>query len=211
MMSSLYKPMDAVVLDIEQFHTVTAICGTAFGDEVLCALGKEILAFLQEQEGFGGHVETDIFAIYCTHLEEPRALLDRLQGKLDLMSINASLRLRMGVMPWQAGLEAVQMFDRARTACSMARESYNDHLIVFDRKMQEREAYEQRLLNELHQALSSYEFEVYYQPQYDIQCDPPKMISAEALVRWNHPELGLIPPNDFVPLLDKIIAKARKQ
>ena len=44
---------------------------------------------------------------------------------------------------------------------------------------------------------------MYYQPQFDIQCDPPKLVGAEALVRWNHPELGMIPPNDFVPLLER--------
>ena len=97
----------------------------------------------------------------------------------------------------------VQMFDRARTACTLARDAYGDHLVVYDQQMQEKENYEQRLLNDLHRALTSYEFEVHYQPQYDIQYDPPKLVSAEALVRWNHPELGMIPPNDFVPLFER--------
>ena len=44
---------------------------------------------------------------------------------------------------------------------------------------------------------------MYYQPQYNIQCDPPKLVSAEALVRWNHPELGMIPPGDFIELFER--------
>ena len=44
---------------------------------------------------------------------------------------------------------------------------------------------------------------MHYQPQYDIQSDPPRLVSAEALVRWNHPELGMIPPGDFIPLIER--------
>lgn len=109
----------------------------------------------------------------------------------------------MGVMPWQAKMEPVQLFDRARTACTMARGHYKEHLIVFDETVREREIYEQRLLGDLRRALDAYEFEVYYQPKYDIQANPPRLVSAEALVRWRHPELGMIPPDDFIPLLEK--------
>ena len=85
----------------------------------------------------------------------------------------------------------------------MARGHFKEHLIVFDEKAREREIYEQRLLNDLQRALDNYEFEVYYQPKYNIQTEPPELVSAEALVRWNHPELGMIPPDDFIPLLEK--------
>jgi EAL domain-containing protein (putative c-di-GMP-specific phosphodiesterase class I) len=44
---------------------------------------------------------------------------------------------------------------------------------------------------------------VFYQPKFDIQCNPPKLVSAEALIRWNHPELGMIPPDDFIPLFER--------
>ena len=46
------------------------------------------------------------------------------------------------------------------------------------------------------------EFKVFYQPKYNIQCDPPRLASAEALIRWQHPELGLVPPCDFIPLFE---------
>jgi EAL domain-containing protein (putative c-di-GMP-specific phosphodiesterase class I) len=177
--------------------------GREFGDRVLCALGHEIRAAADAAGGIAGRFEADRFDIYCPHREDYRPLYDRLQGKLDEIANGANIRLRMGVMPWQDGMEAVQMFDRARTACGMARDNYKEHLIVFDEKMQERENYEQRLLNDLQRALNNYEFEVHYQPQYDIQSDPPKLVSAEALVRWNHPELGMIPPGDFVPLFER--------
>ena len=197
------NPMDAIVLNIEQFHSVNALNGREVGDQVLRALGSEIRAVAGEAGGIAGRFEADRFDIYCRHPQGYQAIYDRLQGKLDALASNASVRLRMGVMAWQAKLEPVQMFDRARTACTMARGHYNKHLIVFDELVRDREIYEQRLLNDLRRALDSYEFEVFYQPKYDIQSDPPKLVSAEALVRWRHPELGMIPPDDFIPLFER--------
>lgn len=196
-------PMDAIVLNIDRFHAVNAMNGRGFGDQVLRILGSEIHNVAEESGGIAGRFEADRFDIYCRHRDDYQELYDRLQNKLNELEPMEGIRLRMGVMPRQAGLDVIQMFDRARTACSMAKDNFNDHLIVYDTRMQERENYEQRLLNDLHRALNSYEFEVHYQPQYDIQSDPPKLVSAEALVRWNHPELGMIPPNDFIPLFER--------
>ena len=58
------------------------------------------------------------------------------------------------------------------------------------------------LLNDLHPAVSEHQLQVYYQPKYDIQCDPPRLFSAEALIRWKHPELSMISPGEFVPLFE---------
>ena len=75
--------------------------------------------------------------------------------------------------------------------------------LATDDSLQERQKDEKRLLNDLPRALRSYEFEVYYRPQYDIRFDPPKPAGAEPRVCWNHPELGMIPPEAFMPLLER--------
>ena len=196
-------PMDAIVLNIEQFHSINALHGRKLGDKILSGLGSEIYDISLEQGGIAGRFGADRFDIYCKHMEEYRSIFDRLQTRLDELSPNVNIRLRMGVMPWKEGLEPIQLFDRARTACNMARGHYKEHLIIFDEKVSERENYEQRLLNDLRHALDTGEFEVYYQPKYDIQTDQPKLVSAEALVRWNHSEMGLISPVDFIPLFEK--------
>ena len=196
-------PMDAIVLNIERFHSVNALNGREFGDQVLRTLGNELRALAEETEGIAGRFEADRFDVYCRHLDDYPAVFDRLQNRLEGLAPNTSIRLRMGVMPWQKDVEPVQMFDRAHTACSMARGHYKEHLIVFDDKVREREMYEQRLLNDLRRALDEYEFDVYFQPKYDIQAEPPQLVSAEALVRWRHPELGMIPPDDFISLFER--------
>ena len=196
-------PMDAIVLNIERFHSVNALNGREFGDRVLRALGSEVHAIADASGGIAGRFGADRFDIYCRHTDAYQAIFDRLQGKLNDMAPNASIRLRMGVMPWQAKVEPEQQFDMARTACSMARGHYKEHLIVFDEKVRDREIFEQRLLNDLRRAMDDGEFEVYYQPKFDIQRDPPGLVGAEALIRWRHPELGMIAPDDFVPLFER--------
>ena len=197
------KPMDAIVLNIEQFHSVNAINGRDFGDQVLRELSDEIRFFVKNNGGIAGRAEADHFAIYCQHLDDYDALFDQLQDRLDAMTTNASIRLRMGVMPWEKDTEPTQLIEQALIACGLARGRYKEHLVVFDEKVRERENYEQRLKNDMRRALELHQFEVYYQPKYNIQCDPPKLVSAEALVRWDHPEFGMISPGDFIPLFEQ--------
>ncbi len=196
-------PMDAIVLNIERFHSINALNGWDFGDQVLCVLGNDIRLVAKQHGGISGRFGADRFDIFCPHTEEYRDIYDRLQRKLEDMAPNTSIRLRMGVLLAQTELDPIQMFDMARTACSMARGHSHEHLVVFDEQVRERELYEQRLLNDVRRGLDNYEFEVHYQPKYDIQADPPRLVSAEALIRWRHPELGVIAPDDFIPLFER--------
>ncbi len=196
-------PRDAVVANIEQFHSINALNGREFGDQVLRVLGTEIRSFALDHDGIGGRFGADRFDIYFRHTEDYKAVYSLLQSRLDELAPNVNIRIRMGVMPWQKGIEPVQLFDRAHTACSMARGHYKEHLIVFDEKLREKELLDQRLLNDLRRALDGHDFDVYYQPKYDIQSEPPRLVSAEALIRWKHPELGMIPPDSFIPMLEK--------
>ena len=197
------KPMDAIILNIERFHILNTLNGRDFGDEVLRRLGSEIEAFLAETEGIGGRIEGDHFNIYIAHREDYQALLNRFQSGLNTSFRNTDIRLRMGVMPWQADVEPEEMFDRAWLACNMARSNYKTHYMIYDDELRRRDEFSQRLLNDLGRALAENALEVYYQPKYNVQCDPPKLASAEALVRWRHPELGMISPEDFIPLFER--------
>ena len=194
--------MDAIVLNIDQFHMVNDLNGRDFGDNVLRLLGNEIRAFLGETEGIASRFEADRFDIYCRHYDDYPALLERFQNKINELSKSAKVRLRMGIMPWKEGVEPVLLFDRARAACSMVRGNYKSHLMIYNEDMRMREILNQRLLNDLRRAVENRELKVLYQPKYNIQVDPPRLSSAEALVRWWHPELGMISPVSFIPLFE---------
>ena len=195
--------MDALSLDIERFHSVNELNGREFGDRVLRTIGGEIMDFLSKTEGIASRIEADRFDIFCLHREDYHEVLGRFQKAVNAMSDRVNVRLRMGAKPWSEGVEPSLMFDRARVACNMVRGSYKTHLMVFDDDMRERELFQQRLLNDLRRAVEEHQFIVYFQPKYNIQCDPPRLASAEALIRWRHPELGMISPGTFVPLFER--------
>ena len=194
--------LDAVVMNIEQFHTINALSGRDFGDDVLRLIGNEIRGFLGETEGIASRFEADRFDIYCVHQPDYHVLLNRFQDKVNAFSPTANIHLRMGVKPWREDVEPVLLFDRARAACNMVRGDYQNPLMVYDEDMRMREMLNRRLLNDLRPAVEERQFQVYYQPKYNIQVDPPRLSSAEALIRWKHPELGMISPGEFVPLFE---------
>ena len=194
--------LDAVVLNVEQFHSINAMNGRDFGDHVLRVIGHEIRDYLGDTLGIAGRVEGDRFDVYCEQQPDYRDLLNRIQDKLNAVSEMVNVHVRMGVAPWCEGTEPVILFDRAHTACSLAKGNYQDPMRVYDEALREREEMDQRLLNDLRPAAENRDLIVYYQPKYDIHYDPPKLVSAEALIRWNHPELGMISPEKFVPLFE---------
>ena len=194
--------MDAIVMNIEQFHTINALNGRDFGDDVLRLIGSEIRAFLAETEGIASRIEADRFDILCARQSDYRALLDRFQAKVNALFPHASIHLRMGVKPWREDMEPVLLFDQARAACNLVRGDFQNPLVIYDEDMRMREMFHRRLLNDLRPAVEQRQFQVYYQPKYSIQEDPPRLYSAEALIRWRHPELGMISPGEFVPLFE---------
>ena len=195
--------MDAVVMDIEQFHSINDLKGRDFGDDVLRLIGNEIRAFLAETNGIACRFEADRFDIYCAQQDDYRVLLDRFQDKANSISPNVTIHLRMGVMPWTEGVAPTTLFDRAKAACNMVRGNFQNPLLVYDEGMHERELLNQRLINDLNRAVEERQFKVYYQPKYDIQSTPCKLVSAEALIRWEHPDLGMISPGEFIPLFEE--------
>ena len=197
------RPMDAVVMSVDQLSAVAVMCGQHFEDDILHTLGTGIQNFVKDHGGIAGRTDTNRFAVFCPPVEDYDRLYRSLQGSLDILSPDMSLRLKMGVAPWRADTEPVRMLELARMACRRARRMGEERMIVVDEKFLEREAYERRLLRDLKCAVEDMEFEIYYQPKLDIRGETPKLAGAEALARWRHPELGLIEPGDFLQLLER--------
>ena len=194
--------LDAVVIDIEQFHSINALHGREFSNSVIRTLGREIRNFLAKTDGIAGRVTMERFAIYCAPQADYGAVLKQFQEKIDGLSPNVNVHLRMGVTPRQEGVEPLMLFNRAATASSKVSGDYLHPLMIYDDEMLKKELLNQRLLNDLRAAVDERQFCVFYQPKYDIRCNPPKLSSAEALIRWKHPELGLVSPGAFIPLFE---------
>ncbi|MBQ1900853.1 MAG: EAL domain-containing protein, partial [Erysipelotrichaceae bacterium] len=200
------KPIDAIVVDIERFHSINTLHGQEEGDKVLSSMGEALRSVFTDKDTIIGRIDADRFCIFRWNKwdeTEYKAFLTELQKKVEDLHHDLKIHIRMGVFPGQKDRDPETLYDRARIACNIARGQYQKlPLVIYDDDIRKKRAYEQRLINDMRSSIKNGNFEVYYQPQYDIQCDPPRLVSAEALIRWRHPELGMVMPGDFIPLFE---------
>ena len=198
-------PMDAIVLDVNSFHMVNERYGKQYGDSVLARIGKRIRQLSREIGGVCCRRGADTFFIYCPHREDYENILNKAsEGLVDKDVSSNRIRLRMGVYSQvDKSLQIERRFDYAKIAANTVKSGYRKAVGIYDTQMHEAELYRERLLEDFKPSLESSCFTVFYQPKYDIRPDKPILASAEALVRWNHPELGMISPGVFIPLLEE--------
>ncbi|MBR2526970.1 MAG: amino acid permease [Blautia sp.] len=197
-------PMDAIILDVNHFHMLNERYGKPYGDSVLSRIGKRVRQISREIGGVCCRRGADTFFIYCPHKDDYESILDKvLEGLVDEEVSKNRVRLRMGVYSQvDKSLQIERRFDYAKIAANTVKNGYRKAVGIYDTKMHEAELYRERLLEDFKPSLESNHFMVYFQPKYDILPDKPVLASAEALVRWNHPELGMISPGVFIPLLE---------
>ncbi len=195
--------MEAAIVNIDRFHSVNALNGREYGDRVLREIGSIIGQFAEQAGGIACRFHSDRFNLFCREGTDWQALLDQLEDSLGRLDDKTGVHLRMGVKPWQEGMETELQFDKARIACNKSRGSIKPQVVIYDAAMEKQEEREQLLLHDFERALAQRELEVYYQPKYHIQSERPVLSSAEALVRWHHPELGMISPETFISLFER--------
>lgn len=197
--------MDAIVININHFHILNERYGKRFGDEVLKRIGKKVEEIVRDDNGFACRPEADNFLIYCHHHPEYNAMLEHVAASLlDKTKSDNRIRLRMGVYPdVDKNLDIERRFDRAKLAADSIRGSFVKSIAVYDNALHEIEIFEDLLLSSFEDALREGQFQVYYQPKFDIRPQNPILASAEALVRWQHPERGMISPGVFIPLFER--------
>ncbi len=198
-------PMDAIVLDVNHFHMLNERYGKQYGDSVLSRIGRRVRQISREVGGVGCRHGADTFYIYCPHTDNYESILEKAsEGLVDEDVSEDRVRLRMGVYSdVDKSLQIERRFDHAKTASNTARGGFLRAIGVYNTEMHEAELYLERLLEDFKPSLENGCFAVHLQPKYDIRPDTPVLSSAEALVRWNHPELGMISPATFVPLLEE--------
>ena len=99
-------------------------------------------------------------------------------------------------------LDIERRFDRAKLAADSIRGSLTKVIALYDNSMREAELLSEQLIEDFPAAIREHQFRVFYQPKFDIRPPEPLLHSAEALVRWQHPRLGLISPGVFIPLFE---------
>ena len=198
-------PMDAIVININHFQTINERFGKQYGDDVLRRLADKIRATARETGGVCCRQGADVFLLYCPHREEYDSLLESLSIGIGGESSGADhIRLRMGVYAnADRQLDPERRFDRANKAADSVRGSRVQSVGFYDAAIHEAQIHRERLLEDFHSCLENNCFRVYLQPKFNIRREEPYLASAEALVRWVHPELGMISPAEFIPLLEE--------
>ena len=198
-------PTDAIVLDVNHFHMINDRYGKAYGDEVLRLIAGKLLEIVENVGGIAGRNEADSFWIYCPHHSDYGAILETVQRDLNGDSqIENRIRLRMGVYSdVDKELDIERRFDRAKLAADSVRDSVTRVIGLYNSSMYEAELLSEQLVEDFPAAIREHQFQVYYQPKFDVRPSEPVLNSAEALVRWNHPKLGMVSPGMFIPLFEK--------
>ena len=198
------KAMDMIAVDVDRFRLVNEINGKAFGDRVLCAIADGIRDLLRDRVGIACRSDADLFFILMERLEDYNEILACIRRRTAEMEGLTSMHLRVGVYQNVDQQHPSEWFsDAAKSASGSSRNNYAKSITIYDSALTEKELYNQRLISDMDEALRQKQFKVFFQPKYQIQGEAPFLYSAEALVRWIHPELGFISPGVFIPLFEE--------
>ncbi len=197
------KKVDILDINIDHFHLLNELYGRKEGNNVLIRIGNILLDFLKDQPGIACRTDADNFIICCEHRDDHEKILNLLIEGLSDASMFHKIRLRMGVYSdADKSLLVENWLDRAKTACDKIRGDYSKNIEYYSNEFYEKSKYQEKLINDIDSAIENKDLVVFYQPKYYIKGEKPTLKSAEALIRWNHPELGMISPGDFIPLFE---------
>lgn len=190
-----------VAIDILHFRLFNKFHGREMGDRFLRHIANELKRVRTEYGGVAGYFEGDNYCIVMPYRKELlQELWNRINGGLTSESTALGVLPVFGVSPVDDPELPLEIFhDRATLARTRA--AARVPISYYDPGMESYLEEEMRLLMEVTEALERDEFTFFAQPQCDIFSG--KIVGAESLVRWRHPDRGLIPPGKFIPVLER--------
>lgn len=223
-------------LDLDNFKNLNDSYGHQAGDDLLVVIAERIQAVICKDDTvarFGGDefvivineldsdpVKAAVKAKSCAH-DIRYAIGEKINIKLSNTDseVDYAITTSIGITIFgPEATEASELLQLADLALYQAKQNGRNDCAMFDPVMQKKFDYTTRLEKEIRQALIKHDFVLYYQPQYDVN---QNLVSFEALIRWIHPELGLVNPGDFIavaeesnlilPIGDWVLAEACQQ
>jgi len=204
---SFNRQVILLVLNIDHFNEINDRIGSGIGDLVLRQAGQRIRHCMRATDTVA-RLGGDEFAVLVSNSKAPE-IVEGLAQKLiatiaepfeiEGHSLNISCSIGATLFPADAQ-NAETMQKNAQTALARAKQSGTGLYQIFDAAMNEQVRLRRQIEDELSAAISSNQLVVHYQPQVDINSG--EVLGVEALVRWQHPERGMIPPALFVPIAE---------
>lgn len=195
-------------IDLDQFKQVNDTLGHPCGDELLCAVATRLQSMLGENHfvsRFGG----DEFVVFQQAIGPDseaaalaRRIVERLSERYTLGSHVVEIGASIGIAIATCGVDADTLIKQADMALYRAKAAGRGTFCFFREEMARTVESRRNLELDLKRALANEEFELYYQPLINLQSG--KITTCEALLRWNHPERGLVSPVDIIPVAEEM-------
>ena len=197
--------MDAVIVDVNHFHMINERYGRTYGNEVLRRIAEELRKMSGDADCIICRQEADTFLLYCPHREDYEELMNQVSIRVAGEDTSDNrIRLRVGLYSCvDKSIDIERRFDRAKMAADTVKGTFTKMIGVYDNSLHERLLYAEQLIEDFPSAIREKQFQVFYQPKFDVRPDTPVLTSAEALVRWMHPTLGMVSPGVFIPLFEE--------
>lgn len=200
-----------LVLDLDRFKLINDTLGHRIGDRLLMQVARR-LEQLRDKEGMivarhGG----DEFAVFCPGLDREGAeqVASSLHEQLSVsylvdgheLFVTPSIGVSIADIDDKKDADVEILVRQADAALYAAKEKGRNTAVVYDESISEENHDKIQLIAQLRKAIEKEEFELHYQPRFDIRDERP--VGVEALIRWNNPFVGMVPPNRFIPLAEE--------
>ena len=191
-----------VYFDIIRFKAINDMFGLMAGDALLKHMASTIVNAGKEGD-VACRLDADRFALFTKHSgKELEQLVEKLIDDITQYDLTFKITCNVGIyITNEKALSVDSMIDRAVLALSSIKGSYTSKYNIFTEALRNEMLSEQEISGVMATALEDRQFVLYYQPQFNHSTG--KLIGVEALVRWMHPEKGMISPGVFIPIFEK--------
>ncbi|MBA1421320.1 MAG: EAL domain-containing protein [Epsilonproteobacteria bacterium] len=196
------------LMQFDNFSRLRSIVGYEQSNEVIVTFSNYLTTIVSEMNVNVYHTFDNHFLLTISNVnsvDDVKALIIQLQTKLaelyKMEDTNLHLTVSVGVAIYPESGPTRKLLDNTYKALDMAQNEGDGNIVIYLPSKLQNEFDELRLHNDMKSGLEKGEFEVYYQPIIDVENE--EVVAAEALIRWIHPELGFIPPDVFIGLMEK--------
>lgn len=195
-------------INIDRFKKVNEMLGHYTGDELIRKVGARIVSCTGEAD-IVARLGGDEFIIFFPNIGDDekagifaQKILNAISRDMEFENHNISVTASIGISMYPEDSNNIEnLVQNADLAMSEAKKRNGNQYYIYAEDEGGKFRYRALLEEELYDALVRQEFELHYQPIYKLGNN--NLVAVEALLRWRHPVLGIIPPHDFIPLVEK--------
>ncbi len=187
--------------NIENFKLFNDVFGVSAGDRLLKE-SADLFRKLRTGEEVCGRFGADRFLLLRMQEQRTEDYEFLVEAEQEMLSNMKNTEIRWGIYEVTDPTVSVEkMCDRALLAADSIKGQYNRHFAIYDDALRSKLLREQVITESMETALKEKQFSVYLQPKFKVKNDC--LAGAEALIRWEHPQLGFLSPGEFIPLFEK--------